>query len=75
MCEIPHQQQLHSLSCRPLYCSMRLSLARAIRYAARDFTKYVSGLGRHTTDYSNLPQRYIKRKITKVDWRSPNLPQ
>jgi len=75
LCETPHQQQLHSLSCRPLCCSMRLSLARAIRYAPRDFTKYDSGLGRHTTDYSNLPQRYIKRKITKVDWRSPNLPQ
>lgn len=31
-----------------------------------------SGLGKYTTDYSNLPQRYIQRKITKVEWKSPD---
>eukprot|EP00088_Acartia_fossae_P050749 TRINITY_DN568_c0_g1_i1.p1 TRINITY_DN568_c0_g1~~TRINITY_DN568_c0_g1_i1.p1 ORF type:complete len:267 (-),score=27.01 TRINITY_DN568_c0_g1_i1:101-901(-) len=30
-----------------------------------------SGLGKYTTDVSNLPERYIKRKSTKVKYRSP----
>jgi len=53
---------------------MRLSALLCIRKAPSDFTTIHSGLGKYTTDYSNLPQRYIKRKITKVDWRAPNQP-
>jgi len=54
---------------------MRLSLALSIRHAPRDYTTYHSGLGKYTTDYSNLPQRYLKRMITKVEWKSPNHPR
>ena len=54
---------------------MRLSALLSIRHAPRDFTVYHSGLGKYTTDYSNLPQRYLKRMITKVDWKSPNHPR
>ena len=54
---------------------MRLSALLNIRHAPRDFTVYHSGLGKYTTDYSNLPQRYIKKKITKVEWKSPNHPR
>ena len=54
---------------------MRLSALLCIRHAPKDFTVYHSGLGKFTTDYSNLPQRYIKRKITKVEWKSPNHPR
>jgi len=34
-----------------------------------------SGLGQYTTDYSNLPQRYIKRKSTKIRYKSPVGPE
>lgn len=54
---------------------MRLSALLCIRHAPSDFTVYHSGLGKYTTDFSNLPQRYIKRKITKVEWKSPNEPK
>ena len=54
---------------------MRLSALQCVRHAPQDFTVYHSGLGRYTTDYSNLPQRYIKRMITKVEWKSPNHPR
>ena len=54
---------------------MRLTALLNIRHAPRDFTVYHSGLGKYTTDYSNLPQRFIKKKITKVEWKSPNHPR
>jgi len=54
---------------------MRLSALLYVRKAPKDFTVYHSGLGKYTTDYSNLPQKYIKRKITKVEYKSPNLPK
>ena len=54
---------------------MRLTSLLNIRHAPKDFTIYHSGLGKYTTDYSNLPQRYIKRMITKVEWKSPNHPR
>jgi len=54
---------------------MRLSALLCVRKAPSDFTVYHSGLGKYTTDYSNLPQRYLKRKITKVEYKSPNLPK
>jgi len=53
---------------------MRLTALLSIRKAPKDYTVVHSGLGKYTTDYSNLPQRYIKRKITKVQWKSPNQP-
>ena len=28
-------------------------------------------LGKYTVDYSNLPERFIKRKITKVKYKAP----
>ncbi len=28
-------------------------------------------LGRYTVDYSNLPEQYLKRKITKVKYKAP----
>jgi len=52
---------------------MRLSLvnlARRIR-PAYDPNDLQLGLGKYTTDYSNLPERYIKRKITKVKYKAP----
>lgn len=54
---------------------MRLTALLNIRYAPRDFKVYHSGLGKYTTDYSNLPERFLKRMITKVEWKSPNSPR
>jgi len=51
---------------------MRLSALLCIRHAPKDHTVVHSGLGKYTTDFSNLPQRYIKRKITKVEWKPPS---
>ena len=55
--------------------NMRISGLLSVRHAPVDFTVYHSGLGKYTTDYSNLPQRYIKRMITRVEWKSPNHPR
>lgn len=54
---------------------MRLSALLCVRKAPKDYTVVHSGLGKYTTDFSNLPQRFIKRKITKVEWKSPNEPK
>ena len=54
---------------------MRLSQLLCVRKAPVDFTTYHSGLGKYTTDYSNLPQRYLKRMITRIEWKSPNHPR
>jgi len=54
---------------------MRLSLVQWVRKAMEDPRVVHSGLGKYTTDYSNLPQRYIKKRITKVDWKSPPGPR
>jgi len=54
---------------------MRISGLLSVRHAPVDFTVYHSGLGKYTTDYSNLPQRYIKRMITRLEWKSPNHPR
>ena len=54
---------------------MRLSQLLCVRKAPIDFTTYHSGLGKYTTDYSNLPQRYLKRMITRIEWKSPNHPR
>ena len=32
-------------------------------------------LGKYTTDYSNLPERYITRKITKIKYKAPDGPE
>jgi len=32
-------------------------------------------LGKYTTDYSNLPERYITRKITKIKYKAPEGPE
>ena len=32
-------------------------------------------LGKFTTDYANLPERYIYKKITKIKYRSPENPR
>jgi len=50
---------------------MRLSLVQFVRKGANDPRVVHSGLGKYTTDYSNLPQRYIKKHVTKVEWKSP----
>jgi len=52
--------------------AMRLSLVGLARRGSSDPTVIDSGLGKYTTDYSNLPQRYIKKKITKVEWKTPD---
>ena len=54
---------------------MRLSQLLCVRKAPIDFTTYHSGLGKYTTDFSNLPQRYLKRMITRIEWKSPNHPR
>jgi len=56
---------------------MRLSLANLARRVpvVHDPSEIHSGLGRYTTDYSNFPQRYIKRKITKIKYKSPCGPE
>ena len=28
--------------------------------------------GKYTTDYDNLPERYMIKKVTQVEWKSPN---
>jgi len=56
---------------------MRLSLIKSARRVPTitDPTKIDTGLGKYTVDYSNLPERYIKRKITKIKYKSPNGPE
>jgi len=57
---------------------MRLSLsnlARRTPVIIRDPSKISSGLGKYTTDFSNLPERYIKRKVTKIKYKSSNGPE
>jgi len=43
-------------------------LARRPRY---DPTVISSGLAKHSKDYANLPERYMKRKMSKVEYKSP----
>ena len=31
--------------------------------------------GKYTTDYDNLPERYMIKKTTQVEWKSPNNPR
>ena len=31
--------------------------------------------GKYTTDYDNLPERYMLKKTTQVEWKSPNNPR
>ena len=31
--------------------------------------------GKYTTGYDNLPERYMIKKITQVEWKSPNNPR
>ena len=31
--------------------------------------------GKYTTDYDNLPERYMIKKTTQVEWKSPNDPR
>jgi len=50
---------------------MRLSLIQCVRKGFKDPRVVHSKLGKYTTDYSNLPERYIKRQITKVEWMPP----
>lgn len=47
-----------------------MNLARRAR-PAYDPDDLMIGLGKYTTDFSNLPERYIKRKITKVKYKAP----
>jgi len=56
---------------------MKLTAANLARRAtgAYDPTVIHSGLGKYTTDYSNLPERYIKKKITKVKYKAPDGPE
>jgi len=51
---------------------MRLSLVHCVRKFPKNPRVIHSDLGEYTTDYSNLPQRYLKRKITLVEWKSPD---
>merc|ERR1719481_1065542 len=53
---------------------MKFSLARLAR-RMHDPTIIHIGLGKYTTDYSNLPERYLKRKITKIKYKSPIGPE
>jgi len=51
---------------------MRLTLVTLVRRVKPDPTRIQSGLGTYTVDYGNLPERYLKRKITKVEWKTPD---
>jgi len=54
---------------------MRLTLVTLVRRVKPDPTLIQSGLGTYTKDYANLPERYLKRKISKVEWKTPDGPQ
>eukprot|EP00088_Acartia_fossae_P018462 TRINITY_DN20678_c0_g1_i2.p1 TRINITY_DN20678_c0_g1~~TRINITY_DN20678_c0_g1_i2.p1 ORF type:complete len:282 (-),score=45.74 TRINITY_DN20678_c0_g1_i2:214-1026(-) len=58
---------------------MRLNLVNLARRApgsrGSDPTSIHSGLGKYTTDYGNLPERYMKRQVTKVKYKSPLGPE
>jgi len=51
---------------------MRLSFVMLVRRPRHDPTVIASGLGKYTKDYANLPERYLKRKISKVEYKSPD---
>lgn len=50
---------------------MRLSLCSFARRIPGVNDPLHSGLGEYSTDFSNLPQRYLKRKSTKLKYKSP----
>lgn len=54
---------------------MRLTLVKLVRRVKPDPMRVQSGLGTYTVDYSNLPERYLKRKISKVEWKTPDGPE
>jgi len=54
---------------------MHLTLVQCLRRGVRNPRIVHSGLGKYTTDYDNLPERYMIKKTTQVEWKSPNNPR
>merc|ERR1719357_573589 len=56
---------------------MKLTWARFARRVPGYYDSSIidSGLGTYSKDYSNLPERYIKKKITKIKYKSPIGPE
>jgi len=56
---------------------MKLTWARFARRVPGYYDSSIidSGLGTYTKDYSNLPERYIKKKMTKIKYKSPIGPE
>jgi len=50
---------------------MHLTLVAALRRGVRDRRVLHSGLGKYTTDFDNLPERFLAKRVTKVEWKSP----
>ena len=48
---------------------------KRVKYKKIPLCNPLFNTGKYTTDYDNLPERYMIKKTTQVEWKSPNNPR